>query len=242
MLLISIYHRALKSKLEQGYDKNGNLILEICYDENGAIGYKYEHEYDENGNEILGARYDEDGNIYYDESVMNTYTFIHEMAHVLGAEDYYDTAYVGSPMGDCDVMDAMMGDHNPYTKFSYGWLTSSRLVVAEESITLTLEAFDKNGDSIIIANNWDDDLGLFQEYYIVMYYRGVDLNSLDMGGGYFARDGIVVYHVNSSIQVLADNEYYLYNNNTDPSDAVGTEDNLIEFVKSPEDTFLNSFS
>ncbi len=184
--------------------------------------------------------YDEDGNAYYDDSVMNTYTFIHEFGHVLGADDYYDTAYVGAPMDGCDIMDAMFGDHNPYTKFNYGWLTSSRLVVAEESVTLTLEDFSKNGDTIIIANNWDESLGVYQEYYIVMYYTNNELNSAEMGGGYFLRDGIVVYHVNASLykEDYEGTIYYdVYNNNTDVSDEYGTADNLIEYVKSPADTF-----
>ena len=184
--------------------------------------------------------YDEEGNPYYNNSVMNTYTYIHEFGHVLGADDYYDTAYVGAPLDYCDVMDSMPGDHNPYTKFNYGWLTSSRLVVAEESVTLTLEAFSESGDTIIIANNWDESLGAYQEYYVIMYYKNVELNSAEMGGGYFARDGILVYHVNASLykEVYEGETYYdVYNNNTDPSDESGTEDNLIEYIKSPADTY-----
>ena len=68
---------------------------------------------------------------------------------MLGATDYYDTAYVSHPMDGADMMDAMTGDHNPDTKFNYGWLTTSRLVVADGSITLTLEAFEKSGDTIM---------------------------------------------------------------------------------------------
>jgi hypothetical protein len=61
-----------------------------------------------------------------------------------------------------------------------------------------------------------------------------------VGGGYFARDGIVVYHVNASLytETYGDTTYYdVYNNNTDPSDEYGTEDNLIEFVKSTANEF-----
>ena len=54
----------------------------------------------------------ENGEVIYDSSVRNTYTFIHEFAHILGADDYYDTSYsdnsllldgandvIGSPLG-----------------------------------------------------------------------------------------------------------------------------------------------
>ena len=190
--------------------------------------------------QFLFDSYDEEGYQIYDENVMNTYTFIHEFGHVLGAEDYYDTSYSSeeSPTVGADVMDSMLGDHNAYTKFNYGWLTSSRLVVAEESVTLTLEAFYENGDTIIIANNWDDDLGAYQEYYILAYYRGVGLNDEALDAHYFARDGIVVYHVNASLYTEDYDGtiyYYVYNNNTDASADDGTKDNLIEYVKSAAD-------
>ena len=210
-------------------------------------GYYYEYD-GVSANDYLWAsykflfeEYPEDGGdaIYTDTSRRNTYTFIHEFAHVLGATDYYDTAYVAHPMDGADMMDAMTGDHNPYTKFNYGWLTTSRLVVADGSITLTLEAFEKSGDTIMIANNFDPTLGVYQEYYILMYYKNTGLNEGEEYG-YFARDGVVVYHVNASLCKEAQDGtdwYYLYNSNTDPSGEDGSVDNLIEFVKSAEDNF-----
>lgn len=136
-------------------------------------------------------------------------------------------------------MDNRMGDHNAYTKFNFGWLTTSRLVVCNESTTLTLEEFSKNGDTILLANNWDDALGAYQEYYILVYYTATGLNAGE-NAGYFVRDGIIVYHVNASLyrEVYNGVSYYkVYNNNTDPSGEYGTENNLIEFVKSAEDTY-----
>ena len=211
-------------------------------------GYYYEYD-GVSANDYLWASYsfmhesyDQNGNVSYNNtSVINPYTFIHEFGHVLGADDYYDTSYSSDegPMAGCDVMDAMPGDHNAYTKFNYGWLTSSRLVVASDTVTLTLEDFSKNGDTIIIANNWNEALGVYQEYYIVVYYRNVGLNGDD--AGYFSRDGIVVYHVNASLY-NSDNyngtAYYdVYNNNTDVSDTYGTQNNLIEYVKSEAGNF-----
>ena len=216
-----------------------------CYGDENDEYYAYDGV---SANDYLWASYqfmleksDANGNVKYDNSILNTYTYIHEFGHVLGADDYYDTAYVGAPMDGNDIMDSMMGDHNAYTKFNYGWLTSSRLVVAENSVTLTLEDFSKNGDTIIIANNWDEKLGAYQEYYVVMYYTNNGLNSGD-DFGYFDREGVVVYHVNASLykeEIDGENYYDVYNNNTDVSEenGYGTADNLIEFVKSPKDTF-----
>ncbi len=201
-------------------------------------GYYYEYD-GVSANDYVWVPYefmfeycDENGDVDYSTSnPLNPYTFIHEFSHILGADDYYDTSYTGSPMGGYDVMDSMAGDHNPYTKFNYGWITSSRLVVTDSSVTLTLDAFAKNGDTILLANNWDDALGAYQEYYVIMYYTATGLNAGE--GGYFTRDGILVYHVNSSL--FADDSYDeiyydVYNNNTSPSGENGTKDNLVEYV------------
>lgn len=190
--------------------------------------------------QFIYESYNSAGESYYsDTTVRNTYTYIHEFAHILGADDYYDTAYVSHPMDGADMMDAMTGDHNAYTKFNLGWIKNSRLVVTDSTVTLDLEAFAKNGDTVIIANNFDPALGVYQEYYIIMYYTNTGLNSGD-DYGFFSRDGIVVYHVNASLfKEIYDGETYydVYNNNTDPSDQNGTSDNLIEYVKSADDAF-----
>ena len=231
-------------------DINPNVTMQWAYRYRNLYtnsqGYYYEYDgvfandYMWASYKFMYKTYDENGNTSYDSSIINTYTFIHEFGHVLGADDYYDTSYSTEegPMSGCDVMDAMAGDHNAYTKFNYGWLTSSRLVVADGSVTLTLEDFSKNGDTIIIANNWDEKLGIYQEYYILVYYKNVGLNAGE--AGYFSRDGIVVYHVNASLyseEYDGETYYDVYNNNTDVSDQYGTQDNLIEYVKSVADTF-----
>ena len=174
---------------------------------------------------------------YNTSNPLNPYTFIHEFSHILGSDDYYDTEYKDHPLAGIDMMDSMMGDHNPYTKFNFGWITSSKLIVTNGTVTVNLDAFAKNGDTIILANNWDEALGAYQEYYVIMYYTMTGLNADE--AGYFARDGIVVYHVNSSLyaeQYGNETYYMVYNTNTSSGD-YGTKDNLIEFVKSGNDTY-----
>ena len=126
------------------------------------------YEYDGvSANDYLWASYQfllEDDYGYVGDNPTNTYTFLHEFSHVLGADDYYDTAYVSHPLDGNDIMDSMCCDHSPYTKFLYGWIDSSRLVTTTDTITLELNAFEQTGDTILLANNFDPELGLFQEY------------------------------------------------------------------------------
>ena len=189
--------------------------------------------------EFMFEEYDEYGDVNYDTTnPLNPYTFIHEFSHALGADDYYDTEYSEHPLGGYDMMDSMAGDHNPYTKFNYGWITTSKLVVTNSSVTVNLEAFAKNGDTIILANNWDESLGAYQEYYVIMYYTATKLNADD--AGFFARDGILVYHINSALfaeDYDGETYYDVYNNNTSASSQYGTMDNLIEFVLSSEGNY-----
>ncbi len=247
------------------FDSDGNSIIDAVVlintldigEDNFHWAYRYwnlysdaegnYYEYDGvSANDYLWASYqflyesvDNYGNVSYDDkTAVNTYTFIHEFGHILGVDDYYDTAGIGDPMGGCDVMDGMAGDHNPFSKFNLGWLTGTRVVTADTSVTLTLGDFSENGDTIVIANDWDPTLGAYQEYYILMYYRNTGLNS--GAGGYFERDGIVVYHVNASLykEEIDGVVYYdIYNNNTDYSDDYGTKNNLIEYAENANDTY-----
>lgn len=208
-------------------------------------GYYYEYD-GVSANDYLWASYqfmmesyDDNGNTVYDKSVMNTYTYIHEFGHILGLDDYYDTSgKTEGPMNGCDVMDYMLGDHNAFSKFNLGWITTSRVVTTDTSVTVRIEDFSKNGDTLILANNFDSKLGAYQEYYILVYYKNVGLNTGD--GGYFSRDGIIVYHVNATLtSENYDGEIYydIANNNTDASDDYGSQYDLIGFVTSDKGNY-----
>ena len=217
----------------EGHDMNWAYRYWNIYTDDNEEYYEYDGV---SANDYLWASYQfmhEDAYGFDNSDALNTYTYIHEFGHVLGADDYYDTSYSdNNPLDGRDIMDSQEGDHNPYSKFNYGWITSSRLIVAEESVTVTLSEYVTSGDTLIIANNWDDALGAYQEYYVLMYYTSNGLNDVE-GGGYFSSDCVVMYHVNASL--YADDYgtiiyYDVYNNNTDSSDSYGTKDNLIELV------------
>ena len=211
-------------------------------DESGAP-YKYDdvsaNDYVWISYEFMFEAYDEEGYLFFDQSnPLNPYTFIHEFSHILGANDYYDTSNETTVLKGLDMMDSTMGDHNPYTKFNYGWITTSKLIVTDSTLTINLEAFAKNGDTIILANNWDETLGAYQEYYIIMYYTMTGLNTGD--GGYFDQNAILVYHINATLLVEYDERespYIVYNNNTSVGPG-STRNNLIEFVISGDEDYI----
>ena len=240
------------------FDSNGDFVIDsvvmintlnINPDENFYWAYQYYNMYVDN----QGYYYEYDGvsaNAYlwaqygflYDDGTSkdynglanptNTYTFIHEFSHVLDAEDYYDySEYRNDPLKGYDIMDSVAADHNPFTKMHYGWIDSTRLITTSSSVTIDLNAFEKTGDTIIIANNYDVTKGVYQEYWLICYYNNTGLNESPYG--LFDKEGIVVYHVNATLVSEYYNGkiyYYFANSNTDSSEEYGSVNNLIEFV------------
>ncbi len=177
-------------------------------------------------------------NGYYNGDETNLYTYIHEFGHALGAIDYYDTTYTKSfekCLDGLDIMDSILGDHNPYTKMNYGWIDNTKLLVSNNTTSLTLNSFTKSGDSLIIANDFDETLGIYQEYYLMMYYTNTDVNK--KYGGYFSSNGILLYKINASLMYYPTyNKYGVFFNN----DAISftNPQNLIRLIKDDNENYL----
>ena len=138
---------------------------------------------------------------------LETHTYIHEMAHMFGLDDYYDTALTkGSEKGGlagADMMDQTIGDHNSFSKALLGWNNGK---IIKESTTIELSSI--NGDYLILANDFDLSKGLFQEFFILEYYTPTSLNEYDK---MFKISGIRMLHV---IAYLKKDGTLKYNNST----------------------------
>lgn len=146
------------------------------------------------------------------EAKLDAHTFIHETGHGLGLDDYYtyDDGDV-EVMGMLDMMDMNVGDHNAYSKAVYGWTSP---YVVEGRSTITINSFQKTGDSIIVpirSKNWkENSYTLMDEYLIVEYDTVENLVQFDSlhkyAGSYpqwFTTDGVRVMHVDSRIGVFS---------------------------------------
>ena len=162
----------------------------------------------------------------YDEAGEPTVkTLVHEITHTMGVPDYYATDYflADDPVYGQDLMSDAMMDHSPFTKFALGWITEATLLTDISDAEIALSNFWESGEVLIVANDFDEELGCFQEYFILMYSVGEP--------GF--KNGLVVYHVDASLleaQVFNQVEVRLYNDN-DFYGYIGSEDNLIEIVK-----------
>ena len=160
----------------------------------------------------------------YENNTFKRDVIVHEFTHTLGIIDYYSTDYyfTEDPTYGKDLMSDVGEDHSPLTKFLLGWISNATLITDVSDFSVSLSSFRESGETLILANDFNVELGCFQEYFIVIYSVG-DKNF---------DDGIVIYHVNASlINAKTYNKIttVIYNDNDAPI-MDGSEDNLIEIV------------
>ena len=113
------------------------------------------------------------------------------------------------------MMDSNGGDQTPYSKLILGWVAP--YIVNKESTTITLEAFNKTGDCVVIPYKWNGSI--FTEFLVLDFYTPDGLNEAHVGyKGLFTKSGIRVYHVDATLKdpkdATAIYDMTLYNNST----------------------------
>lgn len=141
------------------------------------------------------------------------------LEHFDGSIDYNDYDADNGPAGGIgggDMMDANVGDNNPFTKMLLGWAAPT---LVQNSAEITLSSFGKTGECIILAKDWNGSV--FGEYYVIDYYTPDGLNELEKGNsGLFSVDGIRIYHVDATLKNSSSEEYdgiwdiYSYDNSS----------------------------
>ena len=173
--------------------------------------------------------------------------------------DYYDyNANQGTNKGGlakADMMDGTIGDHNAFTKSLLGW-NSGKLITPETSVTIDLEAFSTSGDYLILTNDFDENKGILQEYFILEYYTISGLNEYDK---MFTINGIRVLYViadtkkngtfkynnaTTNIKLISqittsNGSTYLTNTTEKSNDTLFTEGESLSSAKLSDDSYLN---
>lgn len=135
----------------------------------------------------------------------DAHTYIHETGHILGLNDYYDSYNSYNCIaGGGTMQDFNICDHDPYSKFLWGW-TSPKAVTdknTESSITIELSPSETSGDCLILASEYNDTS--LDEYIIMDYYTPTGLNEADAKTKYESAlgidgSGIRIWHVDKRV-------------------------------------------
>ena len=144
---------------------------------------------------------------------IDAHTYIHEMGHVFGLDDYYDYADTDySPAGMFSMQDSNVGSHDPYSVMALGW--ADPYVVTENS-SVSIGVFEKTRDLVVISPKWNGIGSPFDEYIILELFSNVGLNEFDCKYAYRRntdlqgpeKTGIRMWHVDARLTYVNQTTY-----------------------------------
>ena len=112
---------------------------------------------------------------------IDAHTYIHEMGHVFGLEDYYDYSNQHKPAAGFSMQDNNVGSHDPFSSYALGW---GKAYIPTETITINLKPFQDTGEMILLSPNPDSNNSPFAEYLLLEYYTPTGLNKFDCDNKY----------------------------------------------------------
>lgn len=187
---------------------------------------------------------DNSGNIAF---INDNHNYLHEVGAMLGLPDYSDTTgdnnnKTRAPLGNLDMMDGKVFDHNPFSKYLLGWI-DPKVITSDNLESVTLNSYEEDGSSLLLSNTKTDSP--FGEYLLVEFYTPFGLNTRDSGFGVgkedypfsiqyqhitggslasFNNSGIKVYKVDSRLVKKSANGFFLN------EDALDWEKNEYDFA------------
>ena len=157
---------------------------------------------------------------------LDTHTFIHEMGHMFGLEDYYDySSNSYQPSGGFSMQDHNVAGHDPFSSFALGW---GKAYIPATTIDIDLKPFSTSGEMILLSPNWNSYNSPFDEYLLLEYYTNEGLNEFDHKYAYMSGSrkqyptgsrvsGIRVWHVDARLLYTMDGSFSASKVTTNPS-------------------------
>ena len=147
---------------------------------------------------------------------IDAHTYIHEMGHVFGLDDYYDYGDDGfTPAGGLTMQDYNVGGHDPYSVMAFGW--ANPYVVTENS-KVKIGTFQKTKELVLISANWNGIGSPFDEYLLLELYSPTGLNAFDVSHAYNNNldnrlpgiVGIRMWHVDARMVYVSETKTNIY--------------------------------
>ena len=171
---------------------------------------------------------------------LDAHTYIHEMGHIFGLEDYYDYSSESyCPAGGFSMQDRNVGSHDPYSVMAIGW--ANPYVVTENS-EVNIGTFQKTRDLIVITESWNGIGSPFDEYFILELYSPTGLNEFDSNYTYDGvirgprKVGIRLWHVDARL-AYSDTYTTVYSGGQKRNVPVFDPEKLTSNAKEPKATY-----
>lgn len=140
---------------------------------------------------------------------IDTHTYIHEMGHVLGLDDYYDysESNATNPAGNFSMQDYNIGAHDPFSRIALGWVAP---IVPQKSTTITINPMENSGDVVLLCPDYTGSP--FDEYILIELFTATGLNEFDCKYAYRnsypkgpTTPGARVWHVDARLYTWTSN-------------------------------------
>ena len=112
--------------------------------------------------------------------------FIHEMGHMFGINDYYDTTVHDEQTGltvtqsyidgGFNMQDENVGAHDPYSMLLFGWIDP---YIITDECTIEINPIASSGDVILLSATGLAGNSPFDEYLLIELYTPTGLNEFD---------------------------------------------------------------
>ena len=164
---------------------------------------------------------------------IDAHTYIHEMGHVFGLEDYYDYAGTTSPAAGFSMQDHNVGGHDAFSVMAFGWADP---YIPTSSCDITINDFQSSRDMILLTPSWNEYNSPFDEYLLLELFSPTGLNynecTYSYGGSQRGPSvaGIRLWHVNSHIFKTSD---YSLTSNANQNAILGAFNNTSDIEVRP---------
>jgi len=193
----------------------------------------------------------------YSYASKDAHEYCKQIGRAMGLDDLSDTtgnddSTYRAPLGYTDIMDAAIGEHNPFSLYLLGYIQPQKIISSEVTSSQTI-TLDETNHTVLLASK---DSGIFGEYLLVQFYDASNkINKNDSKGPYYLgystveTSGVRVYKIDSRLAKKIDSNYYLYEDEVDledgnvydfaftnnyVNDKVGNNFPLVEILKKDE--------
>ena len=145
---------------------------------------------------------------------LDAHTYIHEMGHMFGLEDYYDYSsyqYRKNPAAGFSMQDNNVGGHDPFSAMAAGWADP---YIPTSTCDITINDFQSSHDLVLLTPEFNAYHSPFDEYLLLELYTPTELNELDSKYQYavnYAQGpnsvGIRLWHIDARLLVNGSNSF-----------------------------------